>query len=358
MMWPGRRTSAALSAGLGIGLSSAAVAQSSVTLYGIVDNGLTWLSNGGGHAKLFMDSGVMQGNRLGLRGAEDLGGGRRALFNLESGFQLRDGSLGQGGRIFGRVAYVGLALPRWGTATLGRQYDFMYEVLGAYYTPTWSAGGYANNPLDNDRLSGRRVDQAVKVQTPDVAGFKAGLLYGFAIHKDEASGKGRTYSVGGSYSRQAFSAGLAYTDSRGETLDIAPLVGAPAPLRAGGDRMRTWGAGASYALKHVTVYGLYTQARYVGATRASFRNLQTGVSYRATSAQRYGLGYGLTMLDAKRYHQFNLTFDYVLSKRTDLYLQLITMRAGGHGATAAVISMPGASGSNQALLRVGLRHTF
>ncbi|MET5021216.1 porin, partial [Burkholderia pseudomallei] len=50
-------------------------------------------------------------SRWGLRGVEDLGGGYRALFALESGFNLRGGELGQGGRQYGRQAYVGLRAP-------------------------------------------------------------------------------------------------------------------------------------------------------------------------------------------------------------------------------------------------------
>ena len=94
--------------------AGAAHAQSSVTMYGIVDDGFNWTSNTGGHNLYNVSSGVMQASRWGLRGKEDLGGGLAALFVLENGFDLNSGSLGQKNRgstqglMFGRQAYVGL----------------------------------------------------------------------------------------------------------------------------------------------------------------------------------------------------------------------------------------------------------
>jgi predicted porin len=245
--------------------------------------------------------------------------------------------------------------------TAGHQYDFMCDTLELYYTPTWSAGGYANNPLDNDRMSGQRVDNSVKYVTPNFAGFSFGAMYGFSNLAGNINGNGRTYSFTGVYSHGGFSAGAAYTEISGTQLDISPLVGSPTPVNVGGDKLRTWGAGANYQFSHVTVYGVYSQAQYESANglpSAMFRNYQGGVSYTHDAAQVYGVGYGLTTLGANKYHQLNLTFDYFLSKRTDVYVQSIIMHATGDSATAAVISIPASSNGNQVLLRVGMRHKF
>ena len=98
-------------------------AQSSVILYGVIDEGLMFNSNAGGHRLYNMASGVIQGNRFGLSGTEDLGGGLKARFVLENGFDPSTGRLNQGGLMFGRQAYVGLSSQQLGTVTLGRQYD-------------------------------------------------------------------------------------------------------------------------------------------------------------------------------------------------------------------------------------------
>src|ERR1700722_18398714 len=111
--------------------TTAAHAQSSVTLYGILDNVVSYTSNvrvgtNEGSSNVALSNAMMQGNRWGLKGAEDLGGGLKALFVLEDGFTLSNGKLGQGGREFGRGAYVGLSSNSLGTVTLGRQNEFMY----------------------------------------------------------------------------------------------------------------------------------------------------------------------------------------------------------------------------------------
>ena len=101
---------AAASTVLGCSLAPiSAMAQSSVTLYGLIDEGLNYTSNTGGHSNIQMESGFAQGSRWGLKGSEDLGGGNKAIFQLENGFDVNSGKLGQGGRMFGRQAYVGLS---------------------------------------------------------------------------------------------------------------------------------------------------------------------------------------------------------------------------------------------------------
>ncbi|MGN4074153.1 porin, partial [Burkholderia gladioli] len=106
--------------------ASPALAQSSVTLYGVIDEGLNYTNNiGGKGGAVELTSGYAQGSRWGLRGTEDLGGGLAAIFTLENGFDASSGKAQEGGRMFGRQAYVGLQDKRYGTVTLGRQYDSM-----------------------------------------------------------------------------------------------------------------------------------------------------------------------------------------------------------------------------------------
>ena len=100
-----------IAAPLLLSLAGIASAQSSVTLYGIVDAGVTYRSNERvgspgaytGHSDVGLTTGNLSGSRWGIKGSEDLGGGMRALFVLENGFDITNGTSGQGGRQFGRV---------------------------------------------------------------------------------------------------------------------------------------------------------------------------------------------------------------------------------------------------------------
>src|ERR1700712_516811 len=107
--------------------AGAAQAQSSVTLYGIIDAGFVYNNNQAGQKLYSLNSGNLQGSRWGLRGTEDLGGGLKAIFVLENGFDVNTGKLGQSGLEFGRSAYVGLSSAQFGTVTLGRQYDSVVD---------------------------------------------------------------------------------------------------------------------------------------------------------------------------------------------------------------------------------------
>src|ERR1700750_1194122 len=107
-------------------LASVAHAQSSVTLYGIVNEGINYINNQGGGSVIGAIKGQTNGSRWGLRGSEDLGGGMKAIFDLENGFDGSAGTLSQGGRLFGRSAWMGLQTP-YGRLTMGRQYDAMHD---------------------------------------------------------------------------------------------------------------------------------------------------------------------------------------------------------------------------------------
>ncbi|XQU70534.1 porin [Cupriavidus sp. H18C1] len=117
-------------------------AAQSVTLYGVVDTGIEYVNNVGPDK----DSVVRMPNltatvpsRWGIRGTEDLGGGLKGLFVLESGFGPDTGNANQGGRLFGRQAWVGVSGP-WGQISLGRQYTMLFWAI-----------------LDSDILGGERL---------------------------------------------------------------------------------------------------------------------------------------------------------------------------------------------------------
>lgn len=125
--------------------SEQASAQSSITLYGVADASVRYLTNANAKndGRLHMTNGAITNSRWGLRGSEDLGGALKAIFDLESGINLQDGSASDSQRIFNRNAYVGLS-SQYGTVTFGRQKTPLFGLLGDTYDPL-TVGNYAEN---------------------------------------------------------------------------------------------------------------------------------------------------------------------------------------------------------------------
>lgn len=211
---------------------SVAHAQSHVQLYGLLDAGLTYVNNQGSSPNIMEDTGIMQGNRWGLRGSEDLGGGLKAVFRLENGFDLNSGKLGQGGREFGRQAYVGLNSASFGQITFGRQYDFMHDDLIVNTAVVQATTAYGYHFLDADRVAGERLDNTVKYLTPNLAGLRLGALYGFSNVAGSfggTAGAPRAISFGASYKHGPLALGAAYTNVdglSGSLVSIAPAFDA------------------------------------------------------------------------------------------------------------------------------------
>ena len=206
-------------------------AQSSVTLYGLIDAGITYsnkvATTGGQQAR--RTDGVASGSRWGIRGTEDLGGGLKALFVLENGFSSGDGSIGCGA-IFGRQAFVGLSKNGIGSLTFGRQYSFSTDYIGANYSmgSQTPAGNYAYHINDLDQLTSSRINNAVKFQSANFAGLTFGAMYGFSNSTQFAGtptttgangsqGSSSAYSFGANYAQGPFGIGAAYTNIRSRT---------------------------------------------------------------------------------------------------------------------------------------------
>ena len=135
---------------------------SGVSLYGLVDAGVEVVSNVGASGSLTRmpsNTGTLP-SRVGMRGSEDLGGGLRGVFTLEMGLAPDQGSSGQGGRLFGRQAHVGLAGP-WGSVTAGRQYSMLFwsvldaDVMGPAVYALGSLDSYLPNARADNSLAWR-----------------------------------------------------------------------------------------------------------------------------------------------------------------------------------------------------------
>jgi len=349
----------------------AAHAQSNVTIYGLLDASVEHLTNVGATGGGLTRSPGLTGSvpsRLGFRGAEDLGGGLKAVFTLESGFGVDSGTLNQGGRFFGRQAYVGLA-GGWGSLTLGRQYSMLFwsqldaDILGP--------NAFGSASLDS-YLPNARVDNTVAYKGT-FNGFTAGATYSFGRDTVNAgpspSGTNcagenaadtsacRQWSVLAKYDAPAWGVAFAVDEIRGGTGAFAGLTGSDMK-----DRRSTVAAWAKFgALK----LGGGLIARSNDATPATRRSdlWYLGAAYAVTPA--FTLDGEVFKLDYR--HSANaatllaLRGTYSLSKRTAVYA------TAGHiandGALALSVSNAAAGGApaaggSQTGLAVGIRHAF
>lgn len=346
-------------------LNTAAHAQSSVTMFGSLDAGLTYVTNVGGKSSIAMADGINKNNSVGFSGTEDLGGGKRAFFKLENGYSLDTGMAGQGGLLFGKQAYVGLGDQTIGDLTLGRHYDFAITMLR--FLPCWSCGIYSVANGDIDRVSGQRLNNTVQFMTRSFGGLSAGMQYSFAANTGATTtNAGRALSATVQYASGGFSAGAYYTDINGAPVYAggtgAPdMFGRPVAPYAGliVDNLRTFGAGAAYALNAWRVSALYTNTRLkLWQNTSQNQVLHVGGDYRPAPDLILATKITYDKLDASRWLTFSGGVDYLLSKSTDIYLDLDEQRAFGTGTVASIMIAGVSSSNNQFLTRVGIKHLF
>lgn len=376
-----------LIAGILGGIAGIAQAQTNVIIYGIVDLGLNFTNNAGGSRAYQMESGYPSGSRIGVKGREDLGGGLSAVFQLENGFNADTGGLGQGGRLFGRQAFVGLSSKQLGTLTMGRQYDSVVDFLGPL-TANGNWGGYLfSHPFDNDNTDNSfRINNAVKYTSADYNGFSFGGLVGLG----ETAGAQRTnltYSLGARYVNGPWALAAAYMSNK---LPGSTSIGSIATNDANfiASQQRTAGAGINYTMGNATYGFVYSNTNftnplssvYVGPitpaagslNRLVFNNYELNAKYQLTPALSLAAMYTFTQgkLNTSeanfkpKWHMLGLMADYELSKRTDVYAQAVYQQVAG-SATGSVLDrayIPGAtdvsSAARQGMLRLGLRHKF
>ncbi len=278
-------------------LSSVSSAQSSVTLYGLVDEGFDFTSNVAGKRAYQMESGVAQGSRWGLAGKEELGGGLEAVFRLENGFDVNNGALDQGGRMFGRQAYVGMNSATAGTLTMGRQYDSVVDYVGPL-TANGSWGGEVfSHPFDNDNTDNSfRINNSVKYTSPIFGGLQFGGLYGFS--NDPGGTKtNRAWSAGGSYSNGPVVIGAAYLNVNKQSRTTFGAVTDGDPFATAGWQ-RVAAAGVNVTLGQITLGGVFSYTNVhnlVGFSSMIFQNYEVNARFALTPAFSLGAMYDYTM---------------------------------------------------------------
>lgn len=366
--------------------AAAAQAQSSVTLYGLVDAGMTFATNirhTDGEAfdaakhVWGVRSGNVSGSRFGFRGVEDLGNGLKATFVLENGFSVAKGSL-DSGLMFGRQAYLGVSSDEWGELTVGRQYDTNHDFLGPFTLGGAGYGGAISGaPFDNNNLLGTvRADNSVKFVSSDLSGMKFGGIYSFSNKLN--FGRNRSYGGAASYNFDGLNVAAGYYH---RVIDVDPETSAPISY----GRSRIYGAGADYDFGSIQVSGLFTRSNYdrtmivhpknvpgIGRTDFDYGNLtnvQANARYSLTPAWNLAGQYiytktkfaGQDMGDdifAPKFHTVTLQTAYALSKRTDVYL-LGTYQRSHAASGGTIINEAGPSPRKRtSALSAGVRHRF
>ncbi|QBR04139.1 porin [Paraburkholderia pallida] len=385
----------------------AAHAQSSVTLYGLIDEGFNWTQNSNGGHLYNLTSGIMQGSRFGLRGIEDLGGGLKAVFVLESGFNLSTGALGQAdkgstqGLMFGRQAYVGISSD-YGNVTLGRQYDSVVDFVGPLAAADQWGGSISAHAGDIDNFNNaNRVNSAVKFRSATYAGLSFGGIYSFGGVPGEYS-RNQIFSLGAGYSNGPLTLGAAYLNVRNPNVSFFGDGGASTTVSASGNFISSpvfsgyasahtyqdLGAAGAYSFGAATIGATYSNIKFSGlgdtatsgtnprgySGTATFNNVEINFKYQITPALLVGAAFdytkGSSVNEAKgalnpgaKYYQGAFGVDYFLSKRTDVYLIGVYQKASGTDSTgapavAALNSVTASSSDRQAMVRIGIRHKF
>ena len=373
-----------LAAALLAGFAGAASAQSSVTLYGILDGGLRYqtisLANGDGVSNFGGAYGTQNGNRWGMKGVESLGNGNNAIFMLESGFDIGNGTSQQGGRLFGRQSWMGLENAAWGQVRLGRMLSLTTDYLVNNVDPFGAGFGQLN--MGHAFTSGNtlRLDNVLMYKTPNMSGFEAGLGYSFATGLTSNGGQTgygfatsnntRQLTVGAKYANGPFYAAASYekayaadsTTQNGNSVNNWNIAGSydfkvlKLAVGYGQTRDGFWagsGAGAVGA-SLATAPGGSTNA-LVFAPSVGYNSYIVGATIPVNAVSRVLLSWTMiapntNMKDAynaQNQSSYNLAYTYDFTKRTNLYTYV------GQSVNYATVDT-----AKSTVVGVGLRHQF
>ena len=396
----------------------AAHAQSSVTIYGIIDEAFVATSNADlsratattaavGARRYYLDGSFgLNGTRWGFKGMEDLGGGLKAVFVLENGFNPNTGGASQGGLEFGRQAFAGLSSDRYGTVTLGRQYDSVVDYIGPLIFGDQIGSSFSAHPADLDNSNNaQRVNNAVKYTSANYNGLTFGGLYSFGGVAGQFS-RNQIYSLGAHYGNGPVNLATAYLHVKDPNTSffsnsaLSSGIGAPAaggtsitsPVYSGymsANSYQVISAAGAYTVGPVVLGLVYANTQFQnldsgqsGVTlsaatpvgTATFNTVEATATYHLTPALSAGVDYSFTksntVTTAKgaaaggaRYNQFAASVDYALSKRTDVYALAsyqvaIGTDSTGQAAVASINGLTPSSNGRQAVTRIGLRVKF
>lgn len=348
----------------GLLATSTVLAQSSVTLDGSIDEGVTYNTNARGHS-LVTAGPVAAPDFFGLRGSEDLGGGLKAIFALQDGFLSNTGASTIAGSAFSHFSWVGLS-GKVGAVTIGRQLDLITDTLRYNSNGFLQYSFYFFHPgnLDNLAVMADSINNSVKYTSPNLSGFTFSGLYGF---DDTTTQPGRVISAAVVYKGDRLRASAVYSSwhdhaiNLGSTLGFGSFLGQS--LRSGAlfnaQHQNIAGVSALYQLTaRCEVHGMATQVDIAAPSgSARMRTAEAGADIHTNGQNTVTLGGYVSWFSATRYIELGAGEIYALSKSTIVYAQAVYQHAGGAGDAAIALLGP-ASGPGQAALRVGLHHFF
>lgn len=333
-------------------LSGVAHADSNVTIYGVIDASVRTSShqNADGDRLNSVGNGAFQESRVGLKGQEDLGNGLKAIFQLESGFNIGNGSRTQDGNLSRRVATVGLSDATYGTLTIGRQNTLAYDTLIATdvygVSDNVAFGGYQST------LSGFRWDNSIKYTNT-----YNGLNYGAEISSGNQTGsnsKHSGYGVNVGYTGSAWALQTVYQlghDTQDGTLGNFE-----------GQKQKLWAVGGKVAVAEKTdLFAQYLSSKF-DVTNQSNRIAVLGISQKL--AGNWSIKGSASYDKQENVNEgnrrtFSTVLDYTLSKRTDVYAALDFNKLGGNYSNAAYnLNTDGNSNTSSTGVSLGLRHAF
>lgn len=331
----------------------AAHAENSVAIYGILDNGIEAINHqpNGSHSVTRMTSGGQAGSRWGFRGNEELGGGYSTFFSLESGINMDSGSLQQGGRLFGRLAYAGIETP-YGLVSLGRHRNAIFDVAIPFDPMVYNLYSI----FGQDPQMGGRVDNSVRY-TKEAGPLTVSGQYSFGYDSTIANGSevpgnlkvGQEWGGSIQYGSGPFGAMIAYDERHGASVATQDNT----------DRRTV--VAVTYAWEWAKVFaGVRNLRSRVGGTTAIADIYWAGLNWKFAPA--FSLAGAVYQNDRKGSDKDATTFAlsalYNFSKRTLAYVN-IGYAKNRHGSAVGLAAPNGvAPGENQTGAVAGLLHRF
>jgi predicted porin len=348
-------------------------AQSSVTLYGVVDASVRYLTNANkaGDSRFLMQPGGMSESRWGMTGTEDLGGGWSAFFKLENRFYSNTGQSDITMPFFNE-AQVGLGSSTYGRVVLGRQYNVMIEgvVMGGYVSNPWIPSDFSFQPevtMTGGIWSSRQIQYHGKYRD-----FKLSVAYSVGGVPGHLS-YGSQYGVAAAYApvKGPFTLGGAYKQTRDAV---------------NGSDAKAWTVGGSYTWQKTrfsvgyivnqpdNAFGTFANGPFTPQGLAALkysdferRRMIMGGVTQELGPWHFAGNVWRTLQDGKKQSQdgsawqFQLVADYDVSKRTDVYLEADYSLYKGGLVGAQLMGVNGVSyaqkGTQIGVMR-GIRHKF
>lgn len=335
-------------------LSATASAQSSVTLFGIVDANIRNVKNGGTSVTSLSNNGV-NSSRLGFRGVEDLGGGLKAAFWLEHGFNIDTGVVSDATRFWNRRATVSL-IGNFGEIRLGRDFTPTYLAFSDFDTFGSNGVGatdkYPGFALGTNVATNTRADN-------EIAYFLPGGLGGFYGTIAAALKEGVSPANGGEYvgGRFGYAAGPL-------NVNVAYGENKVAANASGGDKYKIFTVAGSYDFGAVKITGFINENKVGGLKSQSYQIgalVPVGAfTFKAAYNKLDASGKTAAGVDTgpNDSETFAIGFLYDLSKRTSLYGTYADVKNKGTAAFTVATPPAAVAGQKSQGYEFGIRHRF